>query len=200
MKKFLKENIAIVAAIILPLALVAVFMLSTTIRNASVEDPKHDFLIATNYQNNDYDAVRFDVVGGRLVVTYRYPDKDGNGAYMHHSMPRLWRVHVNGMKTEEVSIPLPKDKDEQGKKAVELDIAPLRELKVVNIQPGPDGYTFETASSYYGSPMAELFSYDRHESRAAIARQGRVIPIRGMNDAAYGYYNVLFIGWIADGQ
>lgn len=198
MKSFLKENIAIAAAIALPLILVAVFMLSTAIRNISVEDPKHDFLIATNYQLSDYDAVRFDVVERRLIVTYRYPDKNGNGAYLHYGIPRLWRVHVNGMKIEEISIPLPRGKNENDKKAVEIDIAALRGLNVVNVQPGPDGYTFESSSRHYGNPMAELFSYDRYESRAAIARQGRIIPIPGMNDATYGYHNVFFVGWIAD--
>ncbi len=49
MKQFLKDNLAIVAAIVLPLILVIVFALSTSVVNRIVADPQYDFLIATSY-------------------------------------------------------------------------------------------------------------------------------------------------------
>ena len=49
MKQFLKDNLAIVAAIVLPLILVIVFALSTSVVNRIVADPQYDFLFATSY-------------------------------------------------------------------------------------------------------------------------------------------------------
>lgn len=199
MKDFLKENIAIAAAIALPLLLVVIFMMSTTITNITVDDPKHDFLIATEYYHNDNDSLRFDIVQNRLKVTYRYPWKNEHNHYMYNKDARLWRVHVNDMSVEEISLPLPHDKNADNKKiSVELDVPDIESLKVINKQPGPDGYIFENSSRRYrGNIMTELFSYDYHYSGAGISNNGRFIPIKGHRENQYRY-NTRFIGWILE--
>ncbi len=200
MKTFLKDNIAIIAAIILPLLLVILFMASTAVTNLTVDDPQHDFLLATEYRHNNQNALRFDVVQGRLVVTYRYPVRDGDGdgnRYRYQNTPRLWRVHIEDMSIEEIAIPLPDEKPaDDDAVSIELDVPDLQNLELVNRQPGPDGYTFEHSSRrYHGNLMTELFSYDSHYSGAALTKNGRTVPIKGQRKNQYRH-NTEFIGWI----
>ncbi len=200
MKDFLKENTAIVAAIVLPLILIVVFMLSTMVTGIVVEDPKHDFLIATEYYHNDSDAIRFDVVQNRLIVTYRYPWKNEHNRYNYNRNARLWRIHVADMSIEEISMPLPhkKENEDNAKLSIELNVPDVSGLKVVNRQPGPDGYSFEHSSRHYrGNIMTELFSYDHHYTGAAIVKDGRTIPIKSDKNNNYRY-NTRFIGWVLE--
>jgi len=201
MKEFLKENIAIVAAITLPLLLVIIFSISTMVTNIVVDDPKHDFLIATEYYHNDSDAFRFDIVQNKLVITYRYPWKNENNSYMYNRNARLWQVHIEDMSVEEISLPLPhkKENEDNEKLSVELNIPGVSGMGVVNRQPGPDGYSFESSSRYYhGNIMMELFSYNHHyNTGAAIVKDGRAISIKGQRENQYRY-NTQFIGWILE--
>jgi len=196
MKAFLKENIAIVAAIVLPLILVILFMASTTFTAMTVDDPQHDFLLASEYYRGDQSALRFDVVQGKLVTTYRYPVKDDN-RYRHNRTPRLWRVHVKDMSIEEIAIKLPDERpDDEDILSIELNVPDLTGLELVNRQPGPDGYVFDHYSKRYrGNLMTELFSYDSYHTGAAISKNGRSIPIKGQRKNQYRY-NTEFIGWI----
>lgn len=199
MMKFLKDNIAIVAAIALPALLALAFFLSTLVTTAVVEDPKHDFLIATNYYGNDNDALRLDVVQNKLVVTYHPPVRDENRPYYNQNTgTRLWRVHVPGMAIEEIAMPLPPDAPDGDGKAVTLDIPAAKDLTLAAIQPGPDGYGYDFSSRHYGGNlMMELFDYDHDRSGAVIEKDGRVIPLRAFPDGNT-YYQPRFIGWITD--
>src|SRR5262245_15613060 len=111
MKKFLNENLAIVAAIVLPLLLVALFALSGAVMNRVVADPQHDFLIATNFYGGSHEAFYFDVVQNRLKISYAFPTQV-DGVYQNGNIPRLWRVRVPAMTVEEISlVPPPRAAD-----------------------------------------------------------------------------------------
>ena len=66
MKQFLEDNLAIVAAIVLPVILVLVFAVSRAVTDRMVADPQYDFLIATNVYGGSNEAFYFDVVQERL--------------------------------------------------------------------------------------------------------------------------------------
>ena len=110
MKEFLKENIAIVAAIVLPVILVILFALSTAITHVSVADPKYSFFVATNYYSNDNSSFAFNVIDERLVVSYKPPTKDSYNNYINNNVPRLWRVNVPSGGIEEIPLVAPGNK------------------------------------------------------------------------------------------
>lgn len=202
MKTFLKDNLAIVAAIVLPLLLVVMFALSGAVMNRVVADPRHDFLIATNFYGGTNEAFYFDVVQNRLKISYAFPVQV-NGAYQNGNIPRLWRVHVPAMTVEEISlVPPPRTADYKDGQRVPVEIAGISDLPVLSTQPSPDGYTFQQSYDYYnGNLMRELFGgRSRSEQASAIVKDGRAVPVRYLSGVPYSGYNVHFVGWITAGQ
>jgi len=202
MKQFLKNNLAIVAAIALPLILVLVFAVSTSITNRVVPDPQYDFLIATNFYGGTNEAFYFDVVQERLKISYSYPVQI-NGAYQNGNVSRLWRVRVPAMTVEAISlVPPPKGNDAADGSRVPVKIEGVTDLHVITSQPAPDGYAFQQSYDYYDTNlMRDLFGAgNRNGHVSAIVKNGRAVPIRNLEGAPYSAYNAHFIGWIAKDQ
>ena len=202
MKQFVKENLAIVAAIVLPLVLVALFALSSLVMSRVVADPQYDFLIATNFYGGSNEAFYFDVVQNRLKISYSFPVRV-NGNYQNGNISRLWRVRVPAMTVEEIPlVPPPRGQDNADGQRVPIEIAGVSDLQVLSTQPAPDGYTFQQSYDYYNSNlMRELFGTgSRGEQVHAIVKDGRVVPVRNLGGAPYSAYNAHFIGWIAKDQ
>ncbi|HEY5616744.1 MAG TPA: hypothetical protein VIK60_02310 [Vicinamibacterales bacterium] len=202
MKQFVKENLAIVAAIVLPLVLVALFALSSLVISRVVADPQYDFLIATNFYGGSNEAFYFDVVQNRLKISYSFPVRV-NGNYQNGNISRLWRVRVPAMTVEEIPlVPPPRGQDNADGQRVPIEIAGVSDLQVLSTQPAPDGYTFQQSYDYYNSNlMRELFGTgSRGEQVHAIVKDGRVVPVRNLGGAPYSAYNAHFIGWIAKDQ
>jgi hypothetical protein len=204
MKRFLKDNLAIVAAIALPLILVIVFALSTSIVSKMVADPQYDFLIATNFYGGTNEAFYFDVVQNRLKISYAYPVGIKGGGYQNGNISRLWRVRVPAMTVEEISlVPPARGQDDADGKRVPIDIPGVSDLHVISTQPAPDGYVFQESYDYYGGNlMREIFSGSGGSNRhtCAIVKDGRAVPVKNLGGNSYNYYNTHFIGWIVKNQ
>jgi hypothetical protein len=202
MKQFVKDNLAIVAAIVLPVVLVALFALSSLVMNRVVADPQHDFLVATDFYGGSNEAFYFDVVQNRLKISYSYPVQV-NGNYQNGNISRLWRVRVPAMTVEEISlVPPPRGANNADGQRVPIEIAGVSDLEVVSSQPAPDGYTFQQSYDYYNNNlMRELFgSGGRSRQGSAIVKDGRAVPVENLGGGAPYAYNAHFIGWIAKGQ
>jgi len=202
MKPFIKNNLAIIAAIVLPLILIALFALSTLVVNRVVADPQYDFLVATNYYGGANEAFYFDVVQNRLKISYSFPTRV-NGNYQNGNISRLWRVRVPAMTIEEISlVPPPRSQDAADGERVPIEIPGVSDLQVLSSQPAPDGYSFQQSYDYYNSNlMRELFGGgSRGEQVSAIVKDGRAVPIRNLGGAPFSGYNSHFIGWIAKDQ
>lgn len=185
MKEFLKDNIALVAAIALPAALALVFALSTMFVKVTVESPKNDVLLVTDlYEPNS--RFTFGVINDKLTISYLGQQKDNNGTH-----PRLWRVHVPEMAVEEIALHEPADRQ-----SAEIIIPGITDVKVQNLTPGPDGYSFiDSYSSRNHSLMTEIFSDNSYRYNAgALTKNGRIVEIK-MPDGN-NWYNTRFIGWI----
>jgi len=202
MKQFVKNNLAIVAAIVLPLVLVLLFAVSSRVMQRVVADPEYDFLVATNYYGGTNEAFYFDVVQNRLKISYSFPTRV-NGTYQNGNISRLWRVRVPAMTVEEISlVPPPRSEDAADGQRVPIDIPGVSDLQVLSSQPAPDGYAFQQSYDYYnGNLMREIFGGgSRHEQASAIVKDGRAVAIRNLGGAPYNAYNAHFVGWIATGQ
>ena len=202
MKQLLKDNLAIVAAIALPLMLVVVFAISRTVTNRLVADPQYDFLIATNFYGGTNEAFYFDVVQERLKISYSFPTQV-NGVYQNGNIARLWRVRVPAMTVEAISlVPPPRGADTQDGTRIPIQIPGVSDLHVLSTQPSPDGYSFQQSYDYYnGNLMREVFGTGgRREPLSAIVKDGRAVPVRNLEGEPYSAYNTHFIGWIAKDQ
>jgi hypothetical protein len=196
MKEFLKDNIALVAAIALPLLLAVIFGLSTLLVSANVEDPKNDFLVVTNYDayNTGY---QFEIINDKLTVSFKEAQKDSQGNLMPYTgSPRFWRVHVPEMTVEEITLRNPNG----NKSTASIDIPGATDITVRNISPGPDGYEF--INSYNGGGgnlMTEMFSGRSYNDRMtmAIAKSGRYVAVK-IPGTDYYAYNTRFIGWVVE--
>lgn len=197
MKAYIKDNIALVAAIVLPLLLTAVFAISTLFVNTVVEDPKNDFLIATDYYPNN-GGLEIDVIDDRLQVRALPVQRDSNGNPIRYGNEiRLWRVHVPEMSVEEISLKKPSG-DAGGK----VSVPALEGVTVRNITPGPDGYSYATAySGGSGNFMTEIFAGGgrSYSSSIALSKNGRYVSVK-MPDEGYSHYNTRFIGWIIEDE
>jgi hypothetical protein len=203
MKKLVTDNLAIVAAIALPLVLVALLAVSSLVTNRVVADPQYDFLVATNFYGGVNEAFYFDVVQSRLKISYAFPVQV-NGAYQNGNISRLWRVRVPSMTVEEIAlVPPPRGADTADGQRIPIEIPGVSDLLVMSSQPSPDGYEFQQAYTYYnGNIMRELFGSRGSGGgpTAAIVKDGRAVPVRNLGDSPYNSYNARFIGWIAKDQ
>ncbi len=189
MKAFLKDNIALVAAIALPALLAVVFAISAMAVRVSVEDPSTDFFIVTDYYDNG-SRFQFDVNNERLNVNYRAAEKDVS----YSAKPRLWRVNVPEMTVQEISLNTP-----GGDGAKTIDIPGVTDIKVINVSPGPDGYSFVDSYRPGGNIMTEVFSMDsQHRNRSGIAKDGRLVSFKIPDGNNYNYYNSRFLGWVVE--
>lgn len=199
MKAFLKDNIALAAAITLPLLLAVIFALSTVFTKATVEDPKTDFLIVTDADT--YTGFEFNIVNDELTVSFKEQPKDSQGNVMPYTgKPRLWRIRAPEMSAEEISLKNPNGT----KSTAKIDIPGITDITVRSISPSPDGYTF--VNSYHGNGgnlMTELFaggSNYRDRYTTALQKQGRTVPVKLPLGNDYYAYNTRFIGWIIEEQ
>jgi hypothetical protein len=203
MRQFIKNNLAIVAAIALPLILIVVFALSTSVVSHIVADPQYDFLIATNYYGGANEAFFFDVVQNTLKISYSYP-VSVRGGYQNGNISRLWRVRAPAMTVEEISlVPPARGNDDPDGKRVPIDIPGVSGLHLVSSQPAPDGYVFQESYDYYNSNlMVELFSGSggRNRPTSAVVKGGRAVPVKYLGSNSYNAYNTHFIGWVVKNQ
>lgn len=194
MNDFLKDNIALVAAIVLPLVLVVIFALSTALVSVSVEDPRYSFFVATNYPNSQNSAFSFNVIDEKLVVSYRPEVKNENDYYTNTSVPRLWKINIPSGSVEEIALPVPANK-----KAADISIAGVTDIKIRNIQPAPDGYSFSNTYPSDSNIMTMMFSADgRSRNSVALEKDGRRFKVKVPGDD--WYYNSDFIGWIINDE
>src|SRR5262245_51363366 len=203
MKKFVTDNLAIVAAIALPLALVALLAVSNVVTRRVVADPQYDFLVATNVYGGSNEAFYFDVVQNRLKISYAFPVQV-NGVYQNANLPRLWRVRVPSMSVEEIGLgPPPRAAATTDGQRIPGEIPGVSDLRVLSTQPSPDGYEFQQSYEYYsGNIMREVFG-SRGSSGgpvSAIVKDGRAVPVRNLGGAPYSSYNARFVGWVAKEQ
>lgn len=190
MKNFVKENIALVAGIVLPLVLVVIFLIAGEISKASAPELKHDMLFTTNYYpHNNHHHYRFKVDNGKLVVTYKVPADDDEHRHYHKNPPKLY---LYDHKTQYASLLDIDWENEENGIIKDPDINALNQNKLLTNEVSPEGYSLEY--HYRGSRglVGELFSYSGSRSRYALKNENFVIPLKGVDN----FYNADFIAWV----
>jgi hypothetical protein len=171
---FLRDNVFLVAAVSLPLIVVAFFLASTAIPRFLVAPPAYDLLIratVTYYQTNPRITVEFNVRNGRVEVTFR--PAPANGFAMRSG---LFLFDHTTMGVREIPVDLP-DNLVEGDPPRTIIVDALAGREVFAQAKAPDGYQLESRSQRGPGIVGELFGMNRYDSEASLVNKGRVIPI-----------------------
>lgn len=173
-RRFLRDNYFLVAAIALPLIVVAFFLASSAIPRWLVAPPAYDLLIrATDVYNQTTPrmAVDFNVVDGRVEATFR-----AVGANVYGVRSRLFFYDHATMSAREIPVELP-DNLVEGDPPRTIVVEELAGRQVVAQPKAPDGYQLESRTQRNPGIVGELFGMNRYDSEASLVNKGRVIPI-----------------------
>ena len=175
--RFLRDNAFLVAAVSLPLVVVAFFLLSTAIPRWTVPPPAYDLLLRANdvYNSNQTNprVTEFSVRDGKVEAKIRAIPAN---AYL--SRTALFLFDHATLTVSEIPVELPD-------KLVLVEGDPPRTI-VVDTPPGrrllaqaraPDGYQLETRSQRGPGIVGELFGMHRYNSDSVLTNRGRVVQV-----------------------
>lgn len=199
---WLKDNFFIVAAIALPLVVIAFFLAATGIPRFLVDDPQYDMLFATrNYGTSDY-VLNYRVVDGKLMADARLASR---------TEPRgtLYRYDASTLDVIEIATEVPESvvkrlREQQDQKGANQPVAPTTEsfevaetaaLTLLRGNIAPDGYEFRDDRHGNRGLFGDLFGMGSRNRGFSVARDGRVILIRTHDDNRYRRSATL-LGWV----
>jgi hypothetical protein len=172
--RFLRDNAFLVAAVSLPLVVVAFFLLSTAIPRWTVPPPQYDLLLRANdlyNQANPRMTVEFRVHDGKVEATVR-----AIGANAYPTRTALFLFEHATMTSREIPIDLPQNLVEgDPPRTIGVDTPPGK--RVVAQVTAPDGYQLETRSQRGPGIVGELFGMSRYNSDTVLTNRGRVVSL-----------------------
>lgn len=190
--RFLRENAFLVAAVSLPVAVVAMFLLFTAIPKWTVPPPQYDLLLRTS----DYDGTNSPIGVELLVRDEALQAALRIGKDTNPPRIRLWRFDHVTLSAREVPLNLPTALVD-GEHAQTIVVEALRGRRIVTDAKAPDGYQLRSPDSGGAGVVGDIFGMGRRGQPAAIVNRSRVVTIE--IPAAYGYFTPTFVGWIVDG-
>jgi hypothetical protein len=189
-----RENVFLVAAVLLPVAVIGVFLVASAIPRWRVPPPAYDLLLRTD---GPYDQTRppvamdFSVRDGRVEARVRALAKNG-----YSQVPRLWLVDHRTLTAREIPVDLPADITEWNAPTI-VPVKALADRRVIADAKAPDGYELDTRRG--GSPglVGDLFGMRSAGGKVSLVNRGRVVPI-ALPSNQYGYGHSA-VGWIVNG-
>jgi hypothetical protein len=190
---FVRENAFLVAAVSLPLLVVAFFLVSSIVPRWMVPPPAYDLLVSTE---GAYDSsgprvsVEYTVRDGRVEATIRQLS-----ATTYQRPAALFLFDHKTMTPREVPVDLPRDLGEKDPPRTRV-VDALAGRRVTAEAKAPDGYQFETRTRRGPGIVGELFGMNRYDPGATVVNKGRVIQITLPSQGLY--YTLRPVGWVVD--
>lgn len=184
---FLKENVALVIGVSLPVVLVALFWLATFIPRMTVPAPQFDLIFAVD--NYDYNptvngVVKFDIIEGKLRAIFQVDNHQRAS-----NIPRLYYFDVSSGSSRELVLDIP-GKPEDGER---LKVPEAENYRLSKETLAPDGYTFD--ANYRGG--GGLFFFEAgYRYQGTIKKDGRAVKIPVHDNRYPG--NLRFLGWVLE--
>ena len=204
-RRFLRENIVLVAAFVLPAAVAVLFIVATTIPKWTVPPPQHDLLLKVEqpYTSPPPDvSVEFGVRDGRVEATVRpvvRPDNPAMGVPYQQRWRLLLLDHTE-MQLREIPLDLPSTLPPGDLRTVVIEALEAR--RVIPGETAPDGYRVMSLSNNGGGGIVgELFGMSRRYRRSvAVGKSGRTIELDLPAPYRDNYGVISTIGWTDDGR
>lgn len=192
MRRFLRDNAAIVIGAALPVVVVLFFVLATQLPKAYVEPPLYDVLLLSRDGGFDERRMRIDVrIEGGFLRVRAYQVDFGNPAPSYGYVPRLLLWDRETRSVRELDLELPPSDDFQN--GTEVVVPELVGRRLSGNSVAPDGYVFTTAGGSSG--VFGLF-FDRSEPRWVLEKDGAVHRMTLPRDSYY--WSVEFVGWVLE--
>jgi hypothetical protein len=189
--RFLRDNAFLVAAVVLPLGVVAFFLAASAIPRWTVPPPQYDLLVKAGHYANPQPSMHVDFVVTddgvqaqlRAVAASAYPQHT-RLFLADHATGQLREVPVrlpDGLKADD----LPRD----------LMVESLAGRRVLTSAEAPDGYRFDTRTRRGPGLLGDLFGMRRYDAGLVLVHRGRVVPLSP--PAGHEYLSpVTPLGWI----
>ena len=191
MKSFIRDNLLIVVSIALPLVVIILFALASTIPSLFATPPEYDLLLSLHDRatsNSSQIRYNFVIRDGQLKASVYEIEKTA-----YQGNPRLFLYQHSSGALKEISFQIPADiGDLTDSTEVAVPEFIGRELSATLLS--PDGYEFRGRRSG-GGLMTELFGGRRNRSDVSIAKNGAVVRVR-LPSSEYWYSNVKFVAWV----
>ncbi len=189
---FLRENIFLVAAVSLPLIVVAFFLAASAIPRFIVPPPAYDLLVRTDdlSQANPRIHAEFNVRGEKVEATFRVAPAN---TYQLRSV--LFLFDHTTLTVREVPIELP-DNFVEGDPPRTIVIEALAGREALAPPIAPDGYRVEERGQRGPGLIGDLFGMGRYDSSASLVNRGRVIRIALPAPFQENYSRVYTVGWL----
>ncbi|MGD8359713.1 MAG: hypothetical protein PVG42_16785 [Lysobacterales bacterium] len=199
MQNWIRKNLVLIAGIVLPVLMVAAFLVLQSAPKLLAEPPKYDFLLV-GYRYDpqlprDY-RLSFEVRDGHLQARAS-PVTEPN-TYPNRQNAKLLRYHAAGNSFSEIAWDLPEGLDGLTE-PVTFPVEAVRDLRLDNRNRSPDGYVFEYAAYRgRGGLLGELFGMGRrYRNNYVLNRNGAYFELPDPGTYAYAYgYELQFLGWV----
>ena len=210
--KFIKDNLVLMTGILLPIALVILFVIASSVPRMMTTPPAHDFIFVDNnhgyYDNRVQTPIRITLRAnkdGKIVAKIKV-EKNKTNYY-----PIVYRYSAK----DNIARPL---QAQYFRDVLEEDSEKLEETKTLDMPDflagfkldkntvAPDGFAFDTSSERYNRGLVgEFFGRNRRHKTFRLVKGSAVFPFEVIANTHryYNYYSrrVDFLGWvIEDGE
>ncbi|MGH9253835.1 MAG: hypothetical protein ACRD3C_04615 [Vicinamibacterales bacterium] len=194
---FLRDNAFIVAAVALPVAVAAFFVIATVIPRWTVPAPAYDLVLRAN---RPYDATRtavmveFTVRDGRVEATVRAPTPPN--VFVE---PRaLLLFDHETMSVREIPVELP-TRMAEGEPPRTIVVEALSDRRVSPQVAAPDGYALQVRRGGNPGLVGDLFGMGSYQQTAVLVKGGRVVEIDLPAPYRDPYQSPVYhIGWVLE--
>jgi hypothetical protein len=197
LSRFLRDNAFVVAAVVLPVAVAAFFVVATVIPRWTVPPPSYDLVMRTT---RPYDASRpgvvvdFAVRGGRVEATLRPPTPPN----VYAEPSALLLFDHNTMSVREIPLELPA-RMEEGEPPRTIVVEALSRRRISPQAEAPDGYALQNRTGNSPGLVGELFGMGRYRQTAALVNDGRVVQLTLPAPFRDPYQSPVYhVGWVLE--
>lgn len=189
--RFVRDNAFLVAAVLLPVVVIAFFLLATAIPRWTVPPPGYD-LIVKSYKpySGDYRlkvSYDLDVRNGHLLLTVRPLATE-----QYQNKPVLFLIDHKTQDARELPLTL-RDTPPEAPETTVLDPVPGRLL--LDGAKAPDGYTLESRPYHSGGLLGDLFGMHSYQAGMVLLNRGRLIPVALPEPFDSQVY---FVAWVSN--
>lgn len=191
--RFLRDNVFLVAATVLPLLVIGLFVLASAIPRWTVPPPAYDLVFRADgiYDiNTSKVIVEYRVRDGRLEATVRPAPATAYGP-----SSALFLFDHSTLSAHEIVVDLPELSEKDAPQTI--TVPSLAGRRIVTDARAPDGYAFDSRYRNGGGIVGEIFGMSRYDARVSIVKDGRVVPVD--LPARYRYPpSISTLGWIIE--
>jgi hypothetical protein len=194
MRALLRENVAVIIGITLPMVVVLLFVLATELPKLFVEPPRHELLLVAQMSRQYERPVRLEIAtteGQLRVRAFKLEPQQGFVPF--YPVPRLFVWSPAAHELREIEIVVPDDLDTLDDGA-QIPVPELAARPISTALRSPDGYEFRRTSRSGAGIFGMLFGGG--SQRLVIEKSGATVTIEPPSDASI--WSVEFLGWIID--